>query len=74
MRLLPRLTLRIGHVAGQAHVRRAALDPDQAVAQLAAEERRDAFAPAVDGRQIVDDAIVVPQRQVNVADRPARCG
>ncbi len=52
----------------------AAFDPDQAVAELVAEKRGNPVEPAVDGRQIVHDAVVVPQRHVpvGVGQRDAR--
>jgi len=59
---------RVGHVAGQSNVAilRGAFDRDQAVGQIAAEELRDPFDPAVRDGQIEYLTVVVAQSEMDL--------
>ena len=56
----------MGRIAGERHLVLDALDPNQVVGQLAAEEQRDPLQPAVAGGQLEDRLVVVPQREMDV--------
>ena len=58
--------VRIRHVSGQADLAVVAGHRNQRLADLAAEERQDAFPPAVHRRQIVDRTLVVLQREMDL--------
>ena len=58
--------VRIRHVSGQADLAVVAGHRNQGLADLAAEERQDAFPPAVHRRQIVDRTVVVLQREMDL--------